>query len=446
MSGRRSPDALPRAPLELAHPLDVQAAGVPGARIAAELPPAEAAPLLQVLRAVLAWTRDPARAAELVDSAALRRLEGDLLRRPFEEGPWAALAVLAGAMAAPHGAEPREVAWACACVAEWGLERRASDTALDFARGAALAWPDHARYAWLIGLIFRGRGHLREAEAWLRRAHRVAVWTDDWEARARSLNSLGLLRWEAGRFAASKELYERAIRAAQRKRLRDVQAIATHNLFVIYAEVGEAEAAEQCAASAFALYDASHPRRLGLVSDVAQHWTNQRCYRRALPIFRALLRRVEDPALRLRIAAGGAHAAGATAGVHEFEGYWSEVERQAEQVEALQVVATALHEAGLGAAHLRSWERAAGAFGRALEAARANNTADVLIKAEEALTHVQLQELPPEIASVAEHGETRAAKALAASFLRTLNPENVESGRGKRSGRSARSAPVLANQ
>lgn len=310
-------------------------------------------------------------------------------------------------------------------MAEWGLERRATDTALDFARGAALAWPDHARYAWTIGLIFGSHGQLREADAWLRRAHRVAVWTDDWEARARSLNSLGLLRWKAGRFAASKELYERAIQAARRKGLKHVQAIATHNLFVVYAEAGEVETADRYAAAAFALYDPSHPRRPYLVHDVAQHWTNQGCYRRALPIFRALLPRVEQPDLRLRIAAGGAHATGAVGGVQEFRRYWSEIERQVARVDPPQIVATALHEAGLGAAHLRDWKRAKDTFRRALEVARGCGASDVLIKAEEALSCVERQELPPEIASVEPYVGTRVGKTLAAGLLRMLNAERV---------------------
>lgn len=421
MSGRRSSDALPRAPLELAHPLDVQAAGVPGARIAAELPPGEAAPLLKVLRAVLAWTRDPLRAAEMVDCAALRRLERDLLRRPFDKGPWAALAVLARAMARPFDAEPREVAWACACVAEWGLERRATDTALDFARGAALAWPDHARFAWLIGLVFDRHSRLREADAWLRRAHRVAVWTDDWEARARSLNSLGLLRWKAGRFAASKELYGRAIQAARRKGLEHVEAIATHNLMIAHVDVGEHEEAERCAVAAFDLYGTAHPRLPFLMHDVAQHWTQQGDYPRALHVFRALLPTIDDVALRLRVEAGAARAAGASGLADEFERLWQAGWRDAALVEEDGVVAGALYELGVGAASLGDWDRASMAFRRTMELAGSGGSSDNLIKAERALEAVRRRELVED--SVPAHAERRntvRADNLAAGFLRVV--------------------------
>src|SRR2546423_1481926 len=177
---RRSGAELPHAPLELLHPLALPAAEPAALDALTEVPAEHRPTLFKLLRAVLAWSRDPARAAETLDAGALGRLEGELLA--CGPGPLASpLALLAGYLGHGRDAEPRQVAWACVCVADWAIERQARKTALLFTQAAALAWPRHARYAWLAARLLRAYGHPRESEAWYRRAYRVAAWTDDSE-------------------------------------------------------------------------------------------------------------------------------------------------------------------------------------------------------------------------------------------------------------------------
>ena len=196
---RRSDSELPHAPLELLHPLLLPGAEIPGAEIVGELGcTGDATTLLQLYRAVLAWSAHPENAPSF-DRGAMERTEYALLSR----GPDALASpagLLAGYMSRPETATQREVSWACICIADWATERGARGTALRFTEAAALAWPRHARYAWMVARMLRAQDRVRESEAWFRRAHRVAVWSDDWEAQARTLNSLGNLNLAIGRF------------------------------------------------------------------------------------------------------------------------------------------------------------------------------------------------------------------------------------------------------
>jgi len=128
MSGRRhSPSELPYAPLELMHPLLLPGPDVPGAEMVGELGDCNSATLLEILRAVLAWSAHPEHSPAL-DRAALERTEYALLLR----GPDAFASpagLLAGYMANPETACPREVAWACVCISDWASARGARDVA-----------------------------------------------------------------------------------------------------------------------------------------------------------------------------------------------------------------------------------------------------------------------------------------------------------------------------
>jgi tetratricopeptide (TPR) repeat protein len=383
---RRSASSLPRAPLELVHPLALPAAALSGVEVLEELPSAWAVPALRVLRAVLGWSGG---AAAALDPAALASLERELLSPPpGEDGPWAPLALLAGVLARPGEADAERVAWACVCVAEWALDAGAHQTALAFARTAALAFPQQARYAWLVGRLLRGQGMLRDSEAWLRRAHRVGVWTDDWEAQARTLTSMGRLHHEVGRFGIAKRLNIRAVHVAQRHRMRELEGVAQHNLFALHADCGEVECAEAAAKEAFKSYGPHHPHLPMFLHDVAQFWVEQGYHWRALPVFELLLHHFTEPEARLRVSAGAARASGAAGNRQSFARHAAEALNLVDDGAQPSMAATALYEVGIGASSLGDWSRAYSTLQHASEFARQAGVADVALKAEDAMSRI----------------------------------------------------------
>ncbi len=387
-SRRRSDSELPRAPLELLHPMLLPGADVPGAEIVRELGcTGDATILLQLYRAVLAWSAHPENSPAF-DRGAMERTEYALLSRgPDALGSPAGL--LAGYMARPEAATPREVAWVCVCIADWATEREARGTALLFTKAAALAWPRHARYAWMVARMLRVQNRVRESEAWFRRAHRVAVWSDDWEAQARTLNSLGNLNLAIGRFPLAKRLNLRARKVARRHDLTALEAEVTHDLFITSAEMKATEQAEAFAAEAFALYGRAHPRLPLLMHDVAQFWVEQGFYWRALPVFQGLLRRSDLPYYGIRETAGASHASGAASDTALFRKYSGKVETYVPEVPA-HVAAAALLEVGLGAECLAEFSSAAEIVRKALGLAEECGAGDLIVQCEVVLARIAL--------------------------------------------------------
>jgi tetratricopeptide (TPR) repeat protein len=381
---RRSNSELPNAPLELLHPLLLPGAEIPGAEVLREIGGGDGITLLELLRAVLAWSAHPQNAPEF-ESASLARAEYELLSRGND--PFASPAgLLAGYMAEPASATPREVAWACVCISDWASERGARATALQFAQAAAHAWPRHPRYAWLVARVLRGQGRMRESDAWFRRAHRIAVWTDDWEAQALTLNSLGNLYLAVGRFPSAKKLNLRARSVARRHSLTRLEGEVTHDLFITSAEMNAFEDAEAYASQAFALYGRSHPRLPMLMHDVAQFWVEQRHYARALPVLTALLRKFVEPAERIRVLAATVHAAGAMRLMETFERCWLDYWEVTNLVKSPPVLASTLYEVGIGAANVEQWDRAATTLELARDYARQARSHDVAERVEVAIS------------------------------------------------------------
>ena len=411
---RRSKSELPNAPLELLHPLRLPAAEIPGAEVLREIGGNDGATLLELLRAVLAWSAHPENAPEF-ESAWLRKTEYALLSRG--DDPFASPAgLLAGYMSEPDAASPHEVAWACVCLSDWASERGARATALQFAQAAAFAWPRHPRYAWLVARGLRAQGRFREAEVWFRRAHRIAVWTDDWEAQALTLNSLGNLNRSIGRFPTAKRLNLRARHVARRHSLSRLEAEVTHDLFITSAELRSFEQAEAYAAEAFALYGRSHPRLPMLMHDVAQFWVDQGYFGRALPVLAALLETFEAPAERIRVLAAAAHAAGATRQTDVFEQFWADYWETTNLVQMPALLASTLYEVGIGAAGVEQWDRAAATLDRARDYARQSGSNDVLVRADAAVQLVRDQRVVEElVARPAARGDV-----LASDFVSSL--------------------------
>jgi hypothetical protein len=75
-----------------------------------------------------------------------------------------------------------QVTRACQALSRWAGDHGMPRTALAFAQSAALATPDQAGPAYLVGLLARRNAEYRRAETWFRRALGLARRSEDWPA------------------------------------------------------------------------------------------------------------------------------------------------------------------------------------------------------------------------------------------------------------------------
>jgi tetratricopeptide (TPR) repeat protein len=421
MSRRRRSDAdLPKAPLELAHPMTVPGSAVAGAEVAADVTGPYATMLFRVYRLVLAWTT---RAKSDADPDALRRLEQTLLERMDHDELAAPLALLVALVQSPDpDADRSRAAWACMCLAEWAIEQGARRTAIAFTQLAALIAPRNSRYAWLAARLVFAEGDLRDAVPWYRRAHRIAVWTDDWEGQARALNSLGLSYFERGKYPSARRHYHQAIKVAQRRNLRHMEGMTAHNLLVLHSATREFDSAEHYAIRTFELYGPTHPRLAMLIGDIAIFWIEQGCYHRAIPILRALERWSTQPEDRIRIACQLARSGGGIGDREMFFAGWDEVNELAKIDFGSALAAEALYECGVGAASLGEIHLARSALTRAMDGAARHGAARVATNAELALKKLARGEEIQSSDTRAAHDSPEPSDVFARSLLRALNP------------------------
>jgi tetratricopeptide (TPR) repeat protein len=419
----RSQAELPPSPLEFAYPLAVPDATVLGAVILHEVPDSFALHVLQALRLVFAWAAGPEVSGAVFDSTDLRAWEAAVLHAGGQdEALWAPVAVIAGQVARPAELDPERLAHACLAVTEWALGQEAHGTALHFAEAAAVVWPNNARIAWLTGKLYRQQLQLGRAEMWLRRARRVAVWTGDWELQAQALNSLGNLKVQKGDFAGGRELLLAAARLAKRRRLRERQAKAQHDLLAVSIYTGRLEEGEAHATQAFAAYGPDHPNIIDLAFDVSHLWMQRGQFTKALTVLRALHARVEDEDRQLRVLASTARAAGAVGDSGTFHQAWTESWKLVDGGRLNHLRAAAPLELGLGALSLGLWEYAGVALTTARDAAQELSEGDTLAKAESSIDHLRRRQ--------SADGYSRRESALrtgelATELVRSLNAQLV---------------------
>jgi tetratricopeptide (TPR) repeat protein len=389
----RSQAELPPSPLEFAYPLAVPDATVLGAVILHEVPDSFALHVFHALRLVFAWAAGPQVAGAVFDFTDLAAWEAAVLGATGEdEALWAPVAVIAGEVARPALLDPERLAHACLAVTDWALGREAHGTALLFAEAAAVVWPNNARIAWLTGKLYRQQLQLGRAEMWFSRARRVAVWTGDWDIQARAITSLGNLCIHLGDLDAARDLHLTASRLAKRKRLRERNAMALHDLFVVSTYAGRFDEAERYAEQAFAAYGAGHPNLASLTFDLAHLCTLQGQFRRALEVLDGLRGQFPDDDRQLRVLASIARAAGAADDAESFHRAWTESWRIIDGGSVDEVRPAAALELGFGAIGLQLREHAIHAFGIARDAARELRDSDTLAKAQSALDKLEFHE------------------------------------------------------
>jgi tetratricopeptide (TPR) repeat protein len=348
--------------------------------------------------------------------AAVRAAELDVQLEP-------PLMTIVRMVGAPESARPETVAMACQHIAHWADVQGHSASGISFAQAAALALPGDASYAYAVGRLARRRAEHARAETWFRRAVALARQTGDWTTYALAFSGLGNLYSQRGNVPAARRFHVRALRAARRHSLRQIQGAALHDLFVIVAGGGEgSDDPERYARAAFEAYGADHPRVPALAQDVAYHWILRGQHEPALHVFQALLPHMTRLDERLVVLANVARAAAGAGERKLFEETWDEVWDGLGRSDQLENGAQVLLELAHGAAALGEPERAERAADRASQLAAACSESRVRVEAEDLLESVRRTRGARAKAADAPHAAVAEETGVfAADLVRTLN-------------------------
>lgn len=302
---------------------------------------------------------------------------------PGVEGP---LREMARLLSAAAGASAGELAAACAAVSAWAGAAAHPATALAFAQAAATLTPRDASAAFGVGSLALGCREQARAETWFRRAVALARQAGDWRTYAAAFLEMGRLNRARGNLPAGRRLLQRAVRAARRNGLREVEGMGMHELFVLAIQGGPEDEARALARGAFDAYGPGHPALPRLAQDLARWWMALGHFARAGNVLRAVLPHVSAPRARLAVHAGLARAAG---GVGDHEGFragWDRVFALLDDAGAREHAAEPLLQVAHGAASLGLWDRAEKAAREAVEVggrrveARVRTAAEALVE------------------------------------------------------------------
>ncbi|HWK88419.1 MAG TPA: tetratricopeptide repeat protein, partial [Longimicrobium sp.] len=332
----------------------------------------------------------------------------------------APLTALADMLATPESVPAETVSSACTDVARWAEEEGYDNTALAYTQSAAVASPRNAVLALAVGQLARRRAELARAETWFRHTVMVARQTGDWDSYSRAYMALGNMLVRRGNFPAAHRMHIKALRAARRKGLANVQGMALHDLFVIATETGRAAQAEEYARQAFRAYGNGHSSIPALVHDVAYYWMNEGYFARAQPVLEAVLPHFVEPGARFKVQSNIARAAGGNGDRNTFRRYWAECTRLMKEPFAKPYAADALVELALGATSLAEWDRAEQLATRAAEVAAETGGSKAAFRAEWILDSVRKgRQVEKRVAAPAA---SSPAEKLAEQFLSSLAP------------------------
>jgi tetratricopeptide (TPR) repeat protein len=385
--------------------------------VLAELEGAAAAHLLRALRLVLASCR-----GRMTDGTAhtLPDVAGwaASLEEPCEDIPRDALRGLAAALMDSSDAAAEAVSSSCYELSEWAEQAGAEGTSLLFAQAAALAHPECARSAWKTGRMLRDHGKMRDAEVWLRRASRIAVWKGDLETQNLAINSLGNMYNQQGSYHEALRCLTRAYFLAHRLSAERRGAVA-HDLVVVSIALAQYSRAEEFAVAAARHYGPQHHNLPRLAHDVALLWGKQGKYTLAKPLYAALLPTLSLPEIRMRTCAAAARCAGACSDTAEFERYWAEGWTRAQSAPAhfRNVLPAVLVDLGFGAVSLGVWDKATAALDLALRISRETTQHDSASEAEVGLEMVARYE---RVAVNLSRPVSPSASALTNGLVRSL--------------------------
>lgn len=345
--------------------------------------------LWQAYRNVMFWaSADPEDRARLFSPEAGRKRAAELAEARIPEELAGPLSTFAEMLSAADRIQGEAVAQACTGVARWAEDEGHLNTALSFTQAAAVASQRNARLALAVGKLARRRNEAARAETWFRHTVMLARQTGDWESYSRAYIALGNMLIARGNLPAAAKMHIKALRAARRKGLQQIQGMALHDLFVIADELGRDEQAQEYARQAFRAYGPNHPSLPLLGHDIAYFWMQRGYFGQALEVFQRLEGQVQDLRTRFLLGANVARAAAGTGNKDLFRKAWTQVYRMIKDPELQSVVANGMLELALGAAALGEWDRAEQAAQESLEQAIKLGQGKVRFRAESLLDSI----------------------------------------------------------
>jgi tetratricopeptide (TPR) repeat protein len=379
--------------------------------------------LWQSMRDVTLWAgaREPEQRGDLFHAGAYEKRVAEIEAGGLDAAVDAPLHVLARICREPAAMTEEEVLSACRDISTWAEQREKLGTAISFAQAGALAAPANAAAGFRVGQLARRKAEYARAESWFRRVIGLGRQAKDWASYAEAFMGLGNLYLQRGNAPAARRFHIRALRAARRHGMRDIQGRVLHDLFVIAVNGASPEEALDYARQSFKAYGPGHHRLPVLAHDLAYFWMQRGRFPQALSVFQALVPLMAEPTERMQTVADMGRAAGGAGNRGLFDEAWNDVWSYAGDWHTRPTAAQALLDLARGAASLKDWTRAERAATTARDVAQRREEARVAIEAESLLESVA-RKRNLEVVTAPEGGEQEAAEsdALSADLLRTL--------------------------
>ena len=420
------PRARVRSSAPAAPPLPRHGDDAEGADVLRELPGATGVLLWGALRDVLLWVDAPAaeRRGLFAYGAASERRD-DIARSAPDPELWAPLLTMAEMTGAPERADPARLAYACRAICRWAERRGATGTRLAFAEAAALVQAESPRLALEAARLARDLARYAPAEGWFRPANRRARGSD-WESYAWGYIGLGVLYMRTGNYPAARTVIGRALRAAAKRRLRALEAVASHHMFTFVSEAYNVAEAYQWARRALETYGPDNPRVPALAHDIAVFWADLGAFARAVPVIEAILPQLTDRAEHLLATSSLLRTVAGAGDMERYRLLRREVLIRMESAPAETRLAEVHLNLARAAACTGEWDEAEAQAIRGLHDALRRDDAWSRMTAEAELESLRARKTRTASRSVAEPPPVaRQADRLASALLQSLQPASA---------------------
>lgn len=389
-----------------------------GAEVLDEMGGAVGVVLWQAMRDVTLWggVREPEERPGLFTDGAGDRLREMARQAGVDAALDAPLAAIAGMVDAPGSTPESEVMAACRQISGWADDRHPA-TSLAFAIAASVAAPANAAAAVRVGLLARERGEDARAETWFRRSVGLGRQAKDWGSYSEAFLGLGSLYHERGNHAAARRFQIRALRAARRHSLRELQGRALHDLFRVALDTEAYAEGQEMARAALRAFPPNNAHVPALALDLARSWVARGRFAPALQVLQAVAPALREPAERTAASAALARAAGGAGDRPAFEDAWDQVWPVAHESAPGPDAARALLDLGHGAALLGEWSRTEAAANAARQHAARREDAGATAAADALLDAARTRQA---VRAPAEPDGGEESDTLAADVVRAL--------------------------
>lgn len=291
--------------------------GFPGLSILEEInDPPLAILLWQRFNDIQEWLRTPdARKPHLF---ALSAEYDAILTRTADAGEMrGTLRDMSRMLQAEVGRHAREMARLCEQVGIWASREGFVETGAMYYLLAAHAAPADQVLNFAAGRAERVCARYHRAEQWFQRSIGLSRRAGDDETYASAYLGWGLLEEQRGDHAAALVRYTRALRAAQRGKLRPLAAAAHHNMIPLAAQARDFSTGQAHIVAAYKLYgkDATIIR---LAADAAAFWAWFGYFQLARSVYTAVVDRIAQLPDRVQVLANIGRAAAAVGDEAEY--------------------------------------------------------------------------------------------------------------------------------